>query len=67
MADVMRPDITGAEWSKITVLERIARCHGFASEAMQLAQATHPHMTQKFRAIAVEWSNLAAEMEKSAR
>ena len=67
MADLMKPDITGAEWSKMTVEERVARCHAFAREAMQLAQATHPHMTQKFRDIAAQWNTLAAEMEKSAR
>ena len=67
MADLMNPDITGPEWAKLTVLERIARCHDFAREAMQMAQATHPHMTQKFRDLAAEWNLLAAEMENSGR
>ena len=65
MQDVTKPEITGPEWARITVAERITRCHAFAREAYVLAEAAHPDMKTKYRAIAAQWNMLAAEMENA--
>ena len=65
--DVTKPDLSGVEWARMTVAERVARCHSFAREAIQLAQAARPDMKQKYRDIAAQWNMLAAEMEKDDR
>jgi len=65
MADVTKPGIGGPEWGRLTAAERIALCHAYAREALQLAQAATPEMRPKYEAIAAQWTNLAAEIEKS--
>ena len=30
MPDIIKPDLTGAEWGEMTVAERIAHCHAYA-------------------------------------
>jgi hypothetical protein len=67
MSDVLKPDLTGEAWKKLTAAERIAKCHAFAREAAQFAQAAHPEMRQKYRVIAAQWNTLAAEIEDSER
>jgi len=67
MLDVMNPDLTSAEWAQMTVAERVARCHAFAREASQLAQAAHADRRQQYRNIAAQWNSLAAEIEDSQR
>jgi hypothetical protein len=48
------------------VAERIARCHAYAREAMQLAGAAHPETQAVYKKIASQWHTLAAEMEQAA-
>ena len=67
MQDLRRPEITGPEWAKMTPSERISRCHGFAREAKQLAQAAHPELEKEYLDIAAQWNTLAAEMENDLR
>ena len=64
---VMRRGLSGAEWARLDLFERIALCDVYAREAAQLAQAASPEMRPKYEAIAAEWKKLAAEMEKAAR
>jgi hypothetical protein len=67
MLDVMRPGFASAEWASMTLAERVARCHAFAREASQLAQAAPAGTRQQYRDIAAHWNSLAAEMEDSQR
>ena len=67
MLDVMQPDFTSAEWAKMTLIERVARCHAFARDASQLAQAAPAATRQQYREIAAQWNSIAAEMEDSQR
>ena len=67
MQDVTKPDATGAYWTGMPITERIAKCHAFAREALQLAEAAHPEMKKKYKDIAAHWNTIAAEMENAAR
>jgi len=65
--DVTRPGFSGPEWTRLTVAERVAKCHGFAREAAVLAQAASPETRQQYRDLAAKWNTLAAEMEEAGR
>ena len=65
MQDVTKPGLTGPEWDAMTVAERVARCHAYAREAMQLAGAAHPDVQPIYKKIASQWNTLAAEMEQA--
>jgi hypothetical protein len=65
--DVTQPGFSGQEWAGLTVAERVARCHIYAREAAQLAQAAHPDSKEHYRKIAAQWNTLAAEVEQAAQ
>jgi hypothetical protein len=69
MADLTKPDFSGPDWTRLTVPERVAQCHAFAREALQLAQAAAPGTStqQNYRDVAAQWNTLAAEMEEARR
>lgn len=66
MQDVTKSDLNRDEWAKMSVAERVARCHEHAREAIQLANAARPDLKQTYRDIAAKWNVLAAEMENAA-
>jgi hypothetical protein len=65
--DVTRPVFSGPDWTRLTVAERIEKCHAFAREAALLAQAASPETREQYRDLAAKWNTLAAEMEEAAR
>ena len=67
MDDVTRPGFSGPEWTRLTVAERVAKCHAFAREAALLAQAASSETRERYKDLAAEWNTLAAEMEKAGR
>ena len=67
MDDVTRPVFSGPEWARLSVAERIAKCHAFAREAALLAQAASPETRERYRDLAAKWNTLAAEIEEAER
>jgi hypothetical protein len=58
---------SGADWTRLNIVERIARCHIYAWEAAQLAEAATPETRQQYRDLVAQWNTLAAVMEEKER
>ena len=67
MDDVTKPGFDGLEWARLTVAERVAKCHVFAREATLLAQAASSETRQEYRDLVAGWNMLATEMEEAER
>jgi hypothetical protein len=47
------------EWEKMTLAERVARCHVMAKEAKILAERAAPTMRERYIRLEREWLELA--------
>ena len=65
MPEVTRPGFNGPQWVGLTDAERVAKCHVYAREAAQLAQAAHAGSQERYRDLAAQWNTLAAEIEQA--
>jgi hypothetical protein len=65
MADKKPLDFSASDWTRLTVAERVARCHIFAWEAAQLAEAATPETRPQYRDLVEKWNMLAAEIEEA--
>jgi len=55
------------EWACLPVEEKIHRCHLMAEEARKLAETATPTIQKRYLGMAVEWENLAKEIEEAAK
>jgi len=53
------------EWQRLTVEQRLRRCHLMAEEAQKLAEAAPAEMAGTYLQIATDWLQLATEMQNA--
>ena len=54
-----------AEWDKLAPSDRIRRCRLWAEESQKLASQTSGTIHEAYLAIAMDWQELANEIERS--
>ena len=54
------------EWGRLTVEQRLRRCHLMAQEARELAKTAPTEIAETYLQIAKDWLQLATEMQKAA-
>jgi hypothetical protein len=55
------------EWVRLSPDERTRRCRLMAEEARLLSEQSPPDLKECYRAVAREWLQLAAEIERSSK
>ena len=53
------------EWVKLAPKERVRRCRLMAQEAMKLAQSAAGQVRQDYQVIAMNWDQLAEDIDRN--